>query len=78
MAAIIVSRVVKTLHEMPLTGKSKVTVGERVDQVLASAAREGHQVQTLTLELTPEDWHTYGGAFPQSNVERGEYVEMGA
>ena len=73
MAFINVTRTITECHEVTKDAKARKTIGQQIDSLLFIAANEGHIIQTVTLELAPEEWHSM--AHDLSDPKRGDIAE---
>ena len=59
MPCINVTRITIESHPITIANGKGPTVGQMVDDYLASEARECHQVQTVAVEFEQAEWHTF-------------------
>lgn len=60
MASFTVTKLIRETHEFkidPSSSKGR-SPGQTLDDLLIDAAKAGHEVDTVTLDITPDEWAT--------------------
>ncbi len=67
MSGVVITKVIHEAHafEIERLMHSGKTIGNMVDDYLVAAARSGDKVQSVEVELSPEDWSRIADAVPK-------------